>query len=137
MLLLLLSTLSALAQTVTVDTRGPYATGYAHTITIAATAVTTSTEITVTRGPRCGDIVAVGWSLDNGTGTTLRPRLGTESAFTSDGFRQVLYADVAAAEAREVGSAPFCGVLYLRPNVDAGSDNEITIELLVSDGVKR
>lgn len=139
MFLALVSSAFAQTPTIAIDTRGPYADGYAHKLVITATSVTTSTELTINRGPRCGDIIGIGWSLDAGTGTTLRPRIGTEAAFTADGFRQVLYASAAAAEAREVGSAPYChdGALYIRPGVNAGSDNEVTIEMLIGEGVKQ
>jgi hypothetical protein len=96
-------------------------------------------RITVSGVPRCGTITRVRWKVA-GTATTMHPRIGDEAAFTNDSYEQIFEASATSAEQVEVGDAPYCDpsrALYLRPGVNAGSDNTVTIEFLIGEGVKQ
>lgn len=136
MLLLLASLMSlAFGQDVEIEHYNPIS----HRVLITMSNVTTSTEITVSGVPRCGTITRIRWKV-TGTATTMHPRIGDEAGFTNGSYEQIFEATATSAEEVEVGDNPYCDparALFLRPGVNAGSDNEVTIELLIGEGVKQ
>lgn len=131
---------AAQAQTTAIEHYGPYAEGWSHSVTVTMSNVTTSTEIEINGAPRCGTITRLRWKLTSGSGTSMNPRVGDVASFVADSYDQVAAAETTAAQAVEVGSNPYCDpnrALFLRPGVNSGSDNTITVELLIGDGVKQ
>jgi hypothetical protein len=138
MLVFLLAIAAHAASTCTVTSH--YVDGRRHwLLDIAETGARDTTEVACVGVPVCGQVARVDSALTDGTGTTVRPRLGKTASFVADSISQVTVAgSVAAATVQDAGSSPYCGVttLYFRSGVNStATDHTITSSVIILAGV--
>jgi hypothetical protein len=104
-------------------------------VTFSGTALSSTTEATISKLPQKGRIRRIKAAATSGTGTTVDPILGT-SANPAD--TTVVFENATAAATVDVQPGAYyyasAGVLYYRGRHDAGSDNSESVELLISGG---
>ena len=99
----------------------------------------TASETTGFRVPARGRIIHFRQELISGSGAGTNPELGREAGWTDSSLGQVC-ADLTTAgdpfhdDATEVPYSAPGGMMYLRSQVDAGSDNVIETEIHILEG---
>lgn len=109
--------------------------GNDYIVTISETEAGAATEATITGLPRKGRVMRYKVDLTAGSGATVDPVLGT--ATNPAGSTIVVQNDTAAdpVDLQDVAGYRYysaTGTLYHRSVLNAGSDNSVTVQILIS-----
>lgn len=108
-----------------------------HLVVVSETSTSNGDEWSVDNMPSQGTITHYQATLTAGSGSTIAPELGHATGWTVSTQDEIAVQSPAAAHINEATQAPFSSssqTIYVRSQVDAGSDNTIETAFTVVDG---